>query len=430
MPDACAAALVDLAARDREAERTAIRQHYADALSWEHIGTAHRPRVSCARRGAARPAGAMKIALVLTGGLHPERARAGHSCLALADRTAGAASRSSTRSPLRHLPEPHDVFARGRDRARPRPARRPMGAVEGAPARHSHATGHSTSCTGTGWTPPGFSPRWQAAVSASRASSPATAASSRRSRDIDYGLQRSSRGRALVRLACRLATRGSRHDGVHGSARPTNTVSKPIRLPMGVDLARVCGIAYATQPPDREDGPPWRLLQVASLNRVKDQSTLLRALAIVRRTLDVRLDLVGEDTFGDGRLQREAAIARLADAVRVSRLRAVRPAAARSGAAAHSTCSPPCTRPPASRFSRPPPPACRSLEPRRRLRERLGTASAAVAVPPADPEALAAAIVETLQNRRRANATRPPPRANVRRRARRRVDSRRADRSV
>jgi glycosyltransferase involved in cell wall biosynthesis len=37
-PDACAAALVDLAARDREFERAAIRRHVAEALSWEQIG--------------------------------------------------------------------------------------------------------------------------------------------------------------------------------------------------------------------------------------------------------------------------------------------------------------------------------------------------------------------------------------------------------
>jgi glycosyltransferase involved in cell wall biosynthesis len=36
--DACAAALVDLASRDRDAERVSIRRHYADALSWEQIG--------------------------------------------------------------------------------------------------------------------------------------------------------------------------------------------------------------------------------------------------------------------------------------------------------------------------------------------------------------------------------------------------------
>jgi glycosyltransferase involved in cell wall biosynthesis len=57
------------------------------------------------------------------------------------------------------------------------------------------------------------------------------------------------------------------------------------------------------------------LLQAASLNHVKDQATLLRALAIVRRSVDARLDLVGEDTLG-GRLQADATALGIADAVR------------------------------------------------------------------------------------------------------------------
>jgi glycosyltransferase involved in cell wall biosynthesis len=61
-------------------------------------------------------------------------------------------------------------------------------------------------------------------------------------------------------------------------------------------------------------GHKRRLLQVASLNRVKDQSLLLRALAIVRQRADVHLDLVGEDTLG-GELQRDAAALGLTDAV-------------------------------------------------------------------------------------------------------------------
>jgi hypothetical protein len=43
----------------------------------------------------------------------------------------------------------------------------------------------------------------------------------------------------------------------------------------------------------RVEGPPWRLLRVASINRVKDHPTLLRALALlVDRGLDVHLDIV------------------------------------------------------------------------------------------------------------------------------------------
>jgi glycosyltransferase involved in cell wall biosynthesis len=47
------------------------------------------------------------------------------------------------------------------------------------------------------------------------------------------------------------------------------------------------------------------LLQVASLSRVKDQARLIDALAILAESLDVHLDLVGEDTVG-GALQARA----------------------------------------------------------------------------------------------------------------------------
>lgn len=124
---------------------------------------------------------------------------------------------------------------------------------------------------------------------------------------IGYGLQRSIKGRGLVALACRLATR------VHVTSEFMERLARArgidvIRIPLGVELP----------PPEvpslRLEGPPWRLLQIASLNPVKDHATLLRAVASVRRTHDVRLDLVGEDTLG-GRLQREGAALGVADAV-------------------------------------------------------------------------------------------------------------------
>jgi glycosyltransferase involved in cell wall biosynthesis len=125
---------------------------------------------------------------------------------------------------------------------------------------------------------------------------------------IDYGLQRSLARRTLVRLACRAATR------VHVPSTYMQHLARAhdvaaVCVPFGVDLRRV------RPPEERQDGPPWRLLQVASLNRVKDQSTLLQAVAVMRRSLDVRLDLVGEDTLG-GRLAREVRTLGIADAVR------------------------------------------------------------------------------------------------------------------
>ena len=59
-------------------------------------------------------------------------------------------------------------------------------------------------------------------------------------------------------------------------------------------------------PPERPPGPPWRLLQVADINLVKDQDTLLRALRLVTtRVPDVSMDFIGEDTR-DGHLRRLA----------------------------------------------------------------------------------------------------------------------------
>jgi glycosyltransferase involved in cell wall biosynthesis len=124
--------------------------------------------------------------------------------------------------------------------------------------------------------------------------------------DIAYGGLCSLRGRSIVRLACTLAT------GLHVTtpfmaALAATHGYRTVTIPIGIDLA-------ARRHYERPDGPPWRLLKVASLNPIKDHSTLLRALAIARRTVDMRLDLVGEDTL-NGRLQRDAAVLGLDDAV-------------------------------------------------------------------------------------------------------------------
>lgn len=80
------------------------------------------------------------------------------------------------------------------------------------------------------------------------------------------------------------------------------------RLPLGVDLQ-----AWPPREPRRrEGGEPPRLIQVASLNRVKDQACLLQALALLP---DAELDLVGEDTL-DGAVQKLAARLGLGQRVR------------------------------------------------------------------------------------------------------------------
>ncbi|HLA70053.1 MAG TPA: glycosyltransferase family 4 protein [Steroidobacteraceae bacterium] len=74
------------------------------------------------------------------------------------------------------------------------------------------------------------------------------------------------------------------------------------RLPLGVDLA-----SWPVLPPRARDShSPARLIHVASLNRVKDQPTLLGALErLAARQVDFQLDVVGEDTL-DGEIQRLA----------------------------------------------------------------------------------------------------------------------------
>ncbi|MGE5245794.1 MAG: glycosyltransferase family 4 protein, partial [Betaproteobacteria bacterium] len=120
--------------------------------------------------------------------------------------------------------------------------------------------------------------------------------------DCDYGLQRSARERASVRLTARLAER------LHVCSAHMLRLARAAGLeaecvPLGVDT-------QLFQPPARLPvGPPWRLVHVASLRPVKDQQTLLRAMALLlaRRADDIHLDIVGEDTL-DGALQAQCAV--------------------------------------------------------------------------------------------------------------------------
>ena len=108
--------------------------------------------------------------------------------------------------------------------------------------------------------------------------------------DIEYGSQYRLRQRLAVSTMCRYAkaiTVGSEYQA--GLARALGI--EPTILPIGVD----CSVFT---PGPRSEGPPWRLLNVARQNPVKDQGTLLRAVRrLVSRGVDVHLDLVGEDTM-------------------------------------------------------------------------------------------------------------------------------------
>lgn len=83
------------------------------------------------------------------------------------------------------------------------------------------------------------------------------------------------------------------------------------RVPLGVDLDR-----WPVAAPRARERGAARLVHVASLNRVKDQPTLLRAVRLlVDRGHEISLDIVGEDTL-DGEIQVLAQRLELASRVR------------------------------------------------------------------------------------------------------------------
>jgi glycosyltransferase involved in cell wall biosynthesis len=118
-------------------------------------------------------------------------------------------------------------------------------------------------------------------------------------RDIDYGGQVRWTSRAVVAASLRLA---------HRLTVATRSIAAQLTAKgYAADLVPLGAPADRFTPPPTAPERPWRLLHVGSLNRVKDQRTLLAALAaIVRREPDVTLEMVGEDTLG-GEIQREAA---------------------------------------------------------------------------------------------------------------------------
>ncbi len=125
--------------------------------------------------------------------------------------------------------------------------------------------------------------------------------------DIQYGLQRRWWDRRAVAAAMRGASAVTVGTDWVKSMAATHGVTARV-IPMGVP--RIVDAAGVDMSPDRPpEGPPWRLMHVASINPVKDHDTLLRAFAHVRRTVpDVHLDIVGADT-------RNGEAARLVDAL-------------------------------------------------------------------------------------------------------------------
>jgi glycosyltransferase involved in cell wall biosynthesis len=247
----------------------------------------------------------VRIAIVVTGGLHPSGTREIIPLLlGLVDRLARAHDVHAF--VLRHLAEARSYRLAGamvHDLGRPRGRWSQWRALQRALSAH----GPFDVVHGLWADPAGLA----AALAAKRLGIPSIVTCDSGEfvavPAIDYGSQRHARGRSIVALACRLAT------GVHVTTRFMESLARahgvePIRIPLGLDLSQW----PSASPPE---GPPWRLLQVASLNPVKDQTTLLRAVALARRHVDAQLDLVGEDTLG-GQLTRESASLELSDVVR------------------------------------------------------------------------------------------------------------------
>ncbi len=119
--------------------------------------------------------------------------------------------------------------------------------------------------------------------------------------DIGYGGRVDLPGRLRTRLALAAATR--RTAPSHAICRDADALGYPARrLPLGVSRRE-----WPTRPPrPRDPDRPARLVHVAGLNQVKDQGTLLRAVArLADRGVDFTLDIIGTDTLG-GEVQRLA----------------------------------------------------------------------------------------------------------------------------
>jgi glycosyltransferase involved in cell wall biosynthesis len=125
---------------------------------------------------------------------------------------------------------------------------------------------------------------------------------------IGYGEQRTPRGLHLVHATLRLATRvTAASEAMCDRIRAVGVA--PERIVTGVDLARFRPL------PCRPEGPPWRLLHIGSLNRVKDQPTLLKAFQAIRAAEpSAHLDIIGIDTL-NGEIQSLAGVLGLRGAV-------------------------------------------------------------------------------------------------------------------
>ncbi len=234
----------------------------------------------------------MRLAMVVTGGLHPSgREQVVPSLLALFERL--ARTHEVHAFALRHLPTPQSYPLLGftvHDLGRPSA---PLGLKRRV---QTYALRTAMAAHGPFDAVHGFwaDPSGQLASRMGRhfgIPSVATCDSGEfvSMPEIGYGSQRTARGRSAVREACDQATR------VH----VCTTFMQMLASRHGV-TATVIPLGIATQAggasrPARAN--TLRLLQIASLSHVKNQVVLIEAVALLARDTDVRLDLVGEDTL-------------------------------------------------------------------------------------------------------------------------------------
>jgi glycosyltransferase involved in cell wall biosynthesis len=129
--------------------------------------------------------------------------------------------------------------------------------------------------------------------------------------DIGYGGRLSWKGRIREAMVLRAATVVTAASAAMVEALARIGIPAQ-RLPLGVDL----DVWPAREPVRRDVQNRARLIHVASLNRVKDQPTLLHALATLTATgLEFQMDIVGEDTL-QGEIQALAIRLGLSERVR------------------------------------------------------------------------------------------------------------------
>jgi len=249
----------------------------------------------------------MKIAVVVTGGLHPSGLdQVVPAWLALFERL--ARSHEIHAFALRHLSEPQTYPLRGftvHDLGRPSA---PLGFARRA---QEYALARALGEHGPFDVVHGFwaDPAGQLAARAGRRLKIPSVVTCDSGEfvsvpSIKYGSQRTWRGRRAVQDACALASRV--HVCSHFMA--ALAAARGIKATI-IPLTSVTSRAATIKPPSRRSADaPFRLVQVASLSKVKNQRLLIDALRIVREKIDATLDLVGEDTLGGSLQQHTAAI--------------------------------------------------------------------------------------------------------------------------